>query len=85
LHFSEARDRVKNGVAPLDADALADPDIAYFQRKNPRWAEGDELVCCAEIDFGLGVRFTWKQLRRALRVGSLPRSRGAQSSTSSSS
>jgi hypothetical protein len=64
LRFKEARDRVKHGVAPVDAEDRVRPDIAFFLEKNPGWAQGDELVCFAEIDFGLPVRFSWKQLKR---------------------
>lgn len=60
-----ARDRVKHGVAPIDPETLAHPDVAFFVEHNPRWADGDELVCFAEIDFALGVRWFAKQLRRA--------------------
>jgi hypothetical protein len=59
-----ARDRVKNGVAPIDPETLAHPDVAFFVENNPRWADGDELVCFAEIDFALGVRWFAKQARR---------------------
>lgn len=64
LTWADARDRVRSGVAALDAQTLAHPDIAWFVEKNPRWSEGQELVCFAEIDFALGARWIAKTVRR---------------------
>jgi hypothetical protein len=64
LRFEVPRDRVKHGVAPVDPETRGNADVAFFLEKNPRWSEGDELVCLALIDWGLPVRFTWKQVRR---------------------
>lgn len=64
LTWADARDRVRSGVAALDAKTLAHPDIAWFVEKNPRWSEGQELVCFAEIDFALGARWIAKTVRR---------------------
>lgn len=66
VSFAVARDRVKPGVASLDPATLAQPDVAYFVERNPRWSDGDELVCFAEIDFGFGTRWFGKQARRFL-------------------
>jgi hypothetical protein len=67
LRFTTPRDRVKAGVAPVDTALLENADIAFFLTKNPGAPQGDELVCLAEVDFGLPVRFTLKQLGRLLR------------------
>ena len=64
LTWADARDRVRSGVAALDPQTLAHPDIAWFVEKNPRWSEGQELVCFAEIDFALGARWIAKTVRR---------------------
>ena len=66
VRFHDARDRVRTGVAALDPATLAHPDVAFFLAKNPRWAEGDELVCFAEIDFALAARWLKKTVRRAV-------------------
>lgn len=68
LRFAVPRDRVKTGVAPIDAKTRERADVAFFLEKNPGWADGDELVCMTEIDFGLPLRFLWKQLRRRRRA-----------------
>ncbi len=73
LRYQGAHDRVKQGVAPIDAQLMAHPDIGFFARMNPHHARGDELVCLALIDVWLPARFFVKQLRRWLAW------RGAQS------
>lgn len=72
LTWADARDRVRSGVAQLDATTLAHPDVAWFVEKNPRWSEGNELVCFAEIDFALGARWMRKTVLRAVGVGAAP-------------
>jgi hypothetical protein len=37
-----------DAAVPPD-DLLTDPDVAYFLHKNPRYKEGKELACLAEI------------------------------------
>ena len=66
LSYPDARDRVRSGVAALDAATLAHPDVAFFVEKNPGWSQGDELVCFAEIDFALATRWLRKTARRGL-------------------
>jgi hypothetical protein len=41
--------RLRPGVADLDARRLSNPDIAFFQQANPGHAKGDELVCLARL------------------------------------
>jgi hypothetical protein len=41
--------RVRRGVAPIDDDARRVPEIAFFAAQNPGHAQGDELVCLAEL------------------------------------
>ena len=66
VRFAASRDRVRHGVAALDPSTLAHPDVAFFVDRNPRWAEGDELVCFAEIDFALAARWLVKTVRRTV-------------------
>jgi len=35
--------------APLDAAALSDPDVRFFELVNPRHRHGDRLVCLAPL------------------------------------
>jgi hypothetical protein len=41
-------DRVRAGVAPIDAAVEADPHVRFFQARNPGHVQGDELCCLAE-------------------------------------
>jgi hypothetical protein len=42
--------RLKPEVSPLTARLLRDPHIAFFVRRNPGHAAGDELVCLAPLE-----------------------------------
>lgn len=65
--------RVRNGVAPIDREAAAHPDIAFFAERNSGHGNGDELVCIAEVrlrDLGRAVlRIAGRRARRALAQG----------------
>jgi hypothetical protein len=41
--------RLRPGVAELNDQRLRDPHVAFFQRRNPGHARGDELVCLARF------------------------------------
>ena len=41
--------RLRGDVAPIGADQLDDPHVAYFDRRNPRHRHGDELCCLARL------------------------------------
>jgi hypothetical protein len=41
--------RLRAGVGDINARELRDPRVAFFQRRNPGWAAGDELACLAEL------------------------------------
>jgi hypothetical protein len=45
-------DRLKAGVADIDGRHMKNRDIMFFAEKNPRWQEGDELVCIARVSRG---------------------------------
>jgi hypothetical protein len=40
---------LREGLAEIPAGRLADPHVAFFLAANPSWAQGDELVCLAEL------------------------------------
>lgn len=49
LTFADAHYYVREGVAPIDRAAASHPHIGFFAERNPRHAEGAELVCLAEV------------------------------------
>jgi hypothetical protein len=69
LHFEERLGRLRAGIAPIDPALLSDPDVRFFDEKNPRHAEGDELCCLGRVDFGMGWFFARRVALRALGGG----------------
>lgn len=49
ISFDGSREKLRCGVADVDASRIADKDIAFFIERNPGWNKGNELVCVAEI------------------------------------
>ena len=41
--------RLREGIAEIDERRLRDPHVAFFQQKNPRHGQGDELACLARF------------------------------------
>jgi hypothetical protein len=70
VRFPECLGKLKHEVAPISIGELADPDIAFFEKKNPRHADGDELCCIGVIEVSLVFFYTYKLLRKwATRLG----------------
>lgn len=67
LRHPEPLGRLREGVAPVAADALAHPDVRFFVERNPGHAEGHELCCLGRIGLGLWASYTAKLVRRSLR------------------
>lgn len=40
---------LRSGVGDVTAERLRDPFVDFFQRRNPGWPQGDELVCLAPL------------------------------------
>ncbi|HEY8210143.1 MAG TPA: hypothetical protein VIG99_21805 [Myxococcaceae bacterium] len=58
--------RVRSGLCPVDARALANPDIAYFVERNPGHADGSELACLARVQLSDVARAFARIARRRL-------------------
>ena len=41
--------RLRKGVADMSPERLRDPHVQFFQERNPRHAQGDELCCIARL------------------------------------
>jgi hypothetical protein len=52
LRAEPGAQRLREGIAEIDAARLRDPHVAFFQEKNPGHARGDELVCLARFHAG---------------------------------
>lgn len=60
-------DRLKEHVAKIGEKELSNPKIAFFQDKNPRWAQGDELCCVGRVDLGLCIRYSSRTLYKLIK------------------
>jgi hypothetical protein len=49
LRAEAGAQRLREGIAEIDDRRLRDPHVAFFQKKNPGHARGDELVCLARF------------------------------------
>lgn len=47
--FDKSRGEVKGGIAVPSGEALHNSDVDFFVKRNPRYFEGQELACLAEI------------------------------------
>jgi GNAT acetyltransferase-like protein len=41
--------RLRGGLAKIPSGRIEDPNVAFFVSRNPRYADGDELVCLTEL------------------------------------
>lgn len=68
LRFETSMGQLKSNVAPINAELLGThPNISFFQRKNPHWQKGDELVCLGVVNWSLFGKYFLKS------VGLLPK------------
>ncbi|MDR1935323.1 MAG: hypothetical protein LBS49_07050 [Candidatus Accumulibacter sp.] len=49
VRFPDSRGRLRADIAAPRAEELAKPGTRFFLRKNPGYAQGDELVCLCEL------------------------------------
>lgn len=78
--------RLKAAVAPVAARLVeANPRIAYFERRNPRWREGCELACIACMTLRMPLRFALKVMVKDGVIKPLSRFVRLPSSTSTES
>jgi hypothetical protein len=67
LRFEVCQGRLKDGVAPIEAGLLAEPEIRFFVTRNPGHARGEELCCLGAVDLALPAHFMARQAHKALR------------------
>jgi hypothetical protein len=58
--------RLKAGVAPIEARALAAADVRFFLAVNPGHEDGDELCCLGRLDLAMGMNYLGRWARRVL-------------------
>lgn len=67
LRFDEPHGRLKEGIAPIDANLMSLPDVRFFVQRNPGHSRGEELVCLGEANFSLPFYFAGRLLLKATR------------------
>ena len=65
-----AHERVREGLAPVTGELLANAHVRYFIERNPAHGDGDELACLADVRLRdlvrASARIARARLRRAL-------------------
>lgn len=49
VRYDTPHERVRDGIAPLTADALRNRHVRFFVERNPDHGSGDELACLADV------------------------------------
>lgn len=49
IRYATPHERVRDGVAPVEAALLANPHVRFFVERNPGHADGEELACLAQV------------------------------------
>jgi hypothetical protein len=63
LKTAGKHDRLKYTVAPINEALKAkNPKIAFFEKMNPSWKDGDELCCIGAVDAGLVKKFCYRSM-----------------------
>jgi hypothetical protein len=61
--FESCEGKLKEGVAAPSAELIAsNPRVAYFEKQNPGWKNGDELACIAQMTLWMPLSYQLKAL-----------------------
>ena len=62
VEFEESLGQLRPGIADVPNSAsFKNPRIAFFAQQNPDWMKGTELVCIAEMTFGMPFFYVFKR------------------------
>lgn len=78
LDFGEGANCLKEHVAAITDDMRADPDIAFFEQRNPTWQRGTELPCIARTDLKTFLSYIWPFIAKTMRGKPSGEARAAQ-------
>lgn len=67
VRFEPPGPRLLAWVAPIEPQALEQPDVRFFLSANPGWADGDELCCVGRVDLAMGLNYLRRLARRVAR------------------
>ncbi|MEA9356986.1 hypothetical protein SHI21_12245 [Bacteriovorax sp. PP10] len=57
---------LKSDVADIHCELLGLPRVKFFQEKNPKWQEGVELCCIAEMSIVMPAKYMLKKMIKGL-------------------
>ena len=72
IHARPDSQRVKAGICDISDQRRKDKHIAFFEKRNPDYANGDELTCIARFDRDNLTPFILKRLTEDFPEGLLP-------------
>lgn len=64
LRFDKPAGRLRQELAPIDDEARKVPEVSFFEERNPRHADGEELCCIGRIDGRLWASYMAKLARK---------------------
>lgn len=73
LRFPESLGQLKPGLAAIPSGRIEDPRVRFFLEKNPRYSEGEELVCLARFAPELMRGIAARSAREGVAEGGRPR------------
>ncbi|MEK9766933.1 MAG: hypothetical protein VW274_10710, partial [Thalassolituus sp.] len=77
LDFGEGYHALKDDVAEITPRMRAsNPDIRFFEERNPEWARGTELPCISEIRYSTIGNFFGKLVRSLTGIKRRPKKVG---------
>jgi hypothetical protein len=72
VRYATPHERVRDGIAPLTAESLANRHVRFFVERNPEHASGVELACLADVRLRdlacTAMRIALARMRRAARL-----------------
>ena len=68
LNFGDDYQPLKGEVAPITAE-MRDPNIHFFEQKNPTWRAGTELPCIGRLGWKDIARFPVKLMTKPTSKG----------------
>lgn len=72
IRFTERACHLKYGVADISPELLTtNPRIAFFQRVNPHWEQGEELACMARMTLSMPIVYGIKSLLKNCGLASM--------------
>ncbi|MDU1910119.1 hypothetical protein [Fusobacterium sp.] len=50
IEYKKTKDKLKEGIADITEKRLKDRDIKFFQKRNPQYSKGNDMVCITKLN-----------------------------------